>query len=138
MINRKNSIAADPKKQLNKAIHLLSLRPRSVAELKQRGLDKAVPKLIELDLIDDQKFAAWWVDQRVRSNPRGNIALKSELIQKGIDREIIASVLLSKDEELDLAQKLLAKKNLDRPRAQRLLLSRGFSPDIVFQLINNI
>ena len=125
---------ADPKKQLNKAVHLLSFRPRSAVELKQRGLAAAIPKLIELDLIDDQKFARWWVDQRVRLNPRGNIALKTELMQKGIDREIIDSVLLSKDQEIDLAKKLLAKKNLDQPRAQRLLLSRGFSSDIVYSL----
>jgi len=125
---------ADPKKQLNKAVHLLSFRPRSAVELKQRGLAAAIPKLIELDLIDDQKFARWWVDQRVRLNPRGNIALKTELMQKGIDREIIDSVLLSKDQEIDLAKKLLAKKNLDQPRAQRFLLSRGFESDVVFQL----
>ena len=125
---------ADPKKQLNKAIHLLSFRPRSAAELKQRGLAAAIPQLIELDLLDDQKFARWWVDQRLAFRPRGNIALKSELIQKGIDREIIESVLLSKEEEISLAKKLLAKKNLDKPRAQRLLLSRGFSPDIVYSL----
>ena len=125
---------ADPKKQLNKAVHLLSFRPRSAAELKQRGLGAVIPQLIELDLIDDQKFAQWWVEQRVNSNPRGNIGLKAELQQKGIDREIIDSVLLSKDQETDLAKKLLAKKNLDKPRAQRLLLSRGFSSDIVYSL----
>jgi len=43
-------------------------------------------------------------------------------------------VLLTKDQENDLAKKLLAKKNLDQPRAQRLLLSRGFSSDIVYSL----
>ena len=135
MINRKNT-EADPKKQLNKAIHLLSFRPRSAAELKQRGLAAAIPQLIELDLLDDQKFARWWVDQRLAFRPRGNIALKSELIQKGIDREIIESVLLSKEEEISLAKKLLAKKNLDKPRAQRLLLSRGFSREVVYQLVD--
>ena len=125
---------ADPKKQLNKAVHLLSFRPRSAAELKQRGLAAAIPKLIELDLIDDQKFAKWWVEQRCLLNPRGNIGLQAELQQKGIDREIIASVLLSREEESDLAKKLLAKKNLDKPRVQRFLLSRGFSSDIVYSL----
>lgn len=135
MINRKNSIAVDPKKQLNKAIHLLSLRPRSVTELKQRGLSEAIPKLIELDLIDDQKFANWWVEQRCRLNPRGNIALKTELIQKGIDQDIIASVMLTREEETRLAKKLLAKKKLDKLRGQRFLLARGFSSDIVYQLI---
>lgn len=135
MINRKNTTAADPEKLLSRALNSLSYRPRSIAEIRQRGLEAVIPKLIELDLLDDQKFAEWWVDQRRTFRPRGNIALKTELIQKGIDREIIASVLLTKDQELDLAQKLLAKKNLDKPRAQRLLLSRGFSPDVVFQLI---
>lgn len=135
MINRKNTTAADPEKLLSRALNSLSSRPRSIAEIRQRGLEAVIPKLIELDLLDDQKFAEWWVDQRRTFRPRGNIALKTELIQKGIDREIIASVLLTKDQELDLAQKLLAKKNLDKPRAQRLLLSRGFSPDVVFQLI---
>ena len=126
---------ADPKKQLNKAVHLLSFRPRSAAELKQRGLGAAIPKLIELDLIDDKKFAQWWVEQRCLLNPRGNIGLQAELQQKGIDREIIESVLLTKDQEVALAKKLLTKKNLDKSRVQRFLLSRGFSNDIVYQLI---
>jgi len=134
MINRKNT-GVDPKKLINKALHFLSYRPRSKAELAQRGLAAVIPRLVELDLVDDQKFAQWWVDQRIRLNPRGNIALKSELTQKGIDREIIASVLLSPDQEMALAKKLLSKKNLVKPRAQRFLLSRGFSADVVYRLI---
>ena len=102
--------------------------------MRRRGLTAVIPKLIELDLLDDQKFARWWVDQRLTFRPRGNIALKSELAQKGIDREIIASVLLSKEKEIKLAKKLLSKKNLDKPRAQRFLLARGFSSDIVYPL----
>lgn len=130
----KVGIGADPKKLINKALHFLSYRPRSLAELKQRGLAAVIPQLIDLDLVDDQKFAAWWVDQRRTFRPRGNIALKTELIQKGIAREIIASVMLTREEETRLAKKLLAKKNLDKPRGQRFLLARGFSPDIVFQV----
>jgi regulatory protein len=133
MISRKNSLAAGPEKLLNRAIKLLSLRPRSAAELKQRGLAAAIPKLVELGLIDDQKFAHWWVEQRCRLNPRGNLALRIELKQKGIDQEIIESVLLPKEQEIKLAKKLLAKKRpADKAAAQRLLLSRGFSPEIVY------
>lgn len=127
---------ADPKKLINKALHFLSYRPRSLAELKQRGLAAVIPQLIDLDLVDDQKFAEWWVDQRRTFRPRGNIALKTELIQKGIAREIIASVMLTREEETRLAKKLLAKKKLDKVKAQRLLLSRGFSSDIVFRLVD--
>ncbi|MDZ4228926.1 MAG: RecX family transcriptional regulator [Patescibacteria group bacterium] len=126
---------ADPRSLLSKAINLLSYRPRSVAEIKQRGLAAAIPQLIELDLLDDQKFARWWVDQRLTFRPKGNRALTAELLAKGIDREIIASVMLTREEETRLAKKLLVKKNLDKPHAQRYLLARGFSSDIVFQLI---
>lgn len=132
---KKSSTEADPEKLLTKALNLLSYRPRSVAEMRRRGLAAVIPKLIELDLLDDQKFARWWVEQRSRFRPRGRIALKSELFQKGVAREIVESALPTKEQELKLAKKLLAKKKLDKPRAQRLLLSRGFSPDIVFGLI---
>ncbi|MEA3355380.1 MAG: regulatory protein RecX, partial [Patescibacteria group bacterium] len=89
----------------NKTLKLLSYRPRSTGEIKFRlkRLNYATPALInqtidyfiDADLLNDQKFAEWWVDQRTTHRPKGNIALKSELIQKGIDHSIINSVLLS-------------------------------------------
>lgn len=130
----KTATAAGPEKQLIKALKLLSYRPRSEGELRRRGLAAALPQLRAMDLIDDKKFASWWVDQRVRFNPRGNVALKAELFQKGIDRQIVESVMLSNDQEEKLARRLLSKKELDKPQAQRLLLSRGFSSGLVFRL----
>jgi regulatory protein len=132
-------------KLLTKALNLLSYRPRSEREIRTR-LEKLsddkqlIEKVIGLcrqdKLLDDLEFAKWWVRQRLTFRPRGNRALTAELMQKGIDRQIINRVLLSKEKEKELAQKLLSKKSLDKVRAQRLLLTRGFSPEIVFGLIN--
>ena len=119
----KPNTEADPEKQLNKALNVLSYRPRSVAEMRRRGLAAVIPKLIELDLLDDQKFARWWVDQRLRFRPKGNRALTAELLAKGIDREIISQVLLSPEQERQLAIKLRGKYSLSQLR------SRGFPID---------
>jgi regulatory protein len=136
----------DLEKLLIKAINLLSYRPRSEAEMRFRLarlkpekeiLEQVVNLLYQDKLLNDEEFAQWWVGQRLEFRPRGNRALSAELMQKGIDRQIIAAVLPSKEQEKKLAQKLLSKKKLDKPRAQRLLLSRGFSPDIVYQFDSN-
>lgn len=144
----------DPKKDeaarqklINKGFKLLSYRPRSVNELKFRlGRYKyATPELvrqtieylIDAGLLDDQKFSAWWVDQRTTHRPKGNIALKTELIQKGVDRSIIDSVLLTPDQETKLAKKILDTKNItDKQKAYQYLYSRGFSSSIINSIFN--
>jgi|APSaa5957512576_1039674.scaffolds.fasta_scaffold71948_2 regulatory protein len=122
----------------NKTLRLLSYRPRSIFEIKQKlsRLKYATPDLItqtldyfiNASLLDDQKFASWWVEQRTTHRPKGNIALKSELFQKGVDQSIIDSVLLSSEQEKDLAKKLLkSKKITDKQKAYKYLYSRGFT-----------
>ena len=110
----------------DKALRLLSYRPRSIREITQRltktnadtnTINRVINNLIDQNLLNDQEFAKWWVEQRVKFRPRGNFALTQELAQKGIAREIIESVLLSPAAERQLAKKL--------PKEKRL--SRGFS-----------
>lgn len=113
-----------------KALRLLSYRPRSIKEIKKRltktnadthTINRVIDNLINQNLLNDREFAHWWVDQRVKFRPRGNYALTQELVQKGLDREIIDSVLLSFDAELALAKKLPPSK----------LSSRGFSFSVI-------
>lgn len=115
---------------IQKALRLLSYRPRSLAEIKLRlsktntdskTINSVIDQLQDQGLLDDQDFAAWWVDQRTSFRPRGNFALKQELKQKGISDSIINSVLLTFDQELKLAKKL--------PPSQ--LSRRGFSFRII-------
>ncbi len=131
---RPSKNAPEPKKPLeyflNRAIKLLSYRPRSVAEISLRlrhasalpsQIDQVIAKLTALDLLDDLKFSRWWVDQRVNASPRGNIALNQELGQKGVSRDIIEQVLLSFEAEVALAKKVPAAKRLSRGFSWRVL-----------------
>jgi len=140
---------ADRQKLINKGLKLLSFRPRSVSEIKFRlsKLKVATPALvkevldylIDTDLLDDHKFAAWWVEQRSNHKPKGNIALKSELFQKGIDQSIIKASLLSSEDEKKLANKSLkSKKIVDRQKAYQYLYSRGFTSEIINSSIDEI
>ena len=84
------------------ALRLISNRPRSIKEVKDRmkekGIDDAVQERVvtrfaELDLLDDIAFARYWIDQRARFKPRGIPLLQQELRQKGVDQQIIQDLL---------------------------------------------
>lgn len=89
------------------AYKYLSYRPRSIAEVERNLRDKsydefvveqAVTRLKELQLVDDLAFAQFWVEQRDTFKPRSAMALRQELMQKGVARDIIDDVLADVDE----------------------------------------
>jgi regulatory protein len=78
------------------ALRLLSSRPRSENEMRtrlaMRGVDPAaiddeIERLHNAGLLDDQKFAQAWVEDRKRVSPRGRRMLRYELLGRGIDPE---------------------------------------------------
>jgi regulatory protein len=94
-------------KTLQAAWRLLQARPRSVAELRERlqrkqmppaAIEQAIARLHELEMLDDAAFARFWVENRNTCRPRGPQALRQELSQKGISRDVITATLA--DEEL--------------------------------------
>lgn len=100
------------------AYRYLSYRPRSIAELKRQlgkkgfneeTIDQVIDRLSELELIDDLAFGRYWVEQRETFKPRGRRALRYELYQKGIDREIVDLVVADVD-ETEAAKKAARKK----------------------------
>lgn len=131
-----------------KALNLLSFRPRSVNEIKFRlkrlGADMAlVDKLVELlledGLLNDEKFARWWVEQRIKFRPKGNTALKSELMQKGVDSGTISSILLTSEQEKMIARDLVSQKGWeDRETITSRLLTRGFSSNTITAIIDEL
>jgi regulatory protein len=143
-VKQKNKISSDFQKILDKVYRFLSLRPRSEKEvadyLKKKKIsslevEKIFKILKEQKLIDDWEFAKWWIDQRETFKPKGKIALRVELKQKGISQEIIEKVLAQIDEE-SLAKKALVKRieiycKLPQKeflrRISQFLSSRGFS-----------
>jgi regulatory protein len=139
---------AEYRQALDRALRLLVARPRSEAEVRRYLADKAVApdiaqqvvdRLAELALIDDQAFAAWWVDNRSHHRPRGAWALKQELLQRGVARALIDEAIEGLDEaELATAVALKqtsAYRNLDgvafRRRLQGFLQRRGFRGDAI-------
>ncbi|MFQ5435368.1 MAG: regulatory protein RecX [Anaerolineae bacterium] len=90
------------------ALRLLNYRPRSAAEIR-RGLRKkgftddiiqpVIDRLTAVDLLNDEAFARYWVDQRETFKPRSQFALRQELQQKGVSRDIIDAALETVDEE---------------------------------------
>jgi regulatory protein len=93
---------------LQKAITFLSYKPRSEGEvrknLKKKGVDdhvitEVMERLQSGGLVDDQKFAHLWIENRSEFRPRGSRVLRMELRQKGIHEEIIDSVTSNIDED---------------------------------------
>lgn len=137
-----------------KALHLLSYRPRSQAEV-ERNLRKhaasdeiieaVVARLSKNRLIDDTEFAQRWVENRNTFRPRGAFALRSELRQKGVADKVIDQALEGLDED-SLAQAAAEKKlrqlnELDWQDFRRKLSAhlgrRGFSYEIVASTVRS-
>jgi regulatory protein len=145
---------------LNAAARFLEVRSRSIEEVRrhlaQAGYrlelaDAAVTRLTELGMLDDGTFARTWVESRDRARPRSEAALRRELAQKGIGRELSDEVLAERkavepggDEggggpDMAAAQRLLHKKASTlgriadprerRRRAYALLARNGFDPE---------
>jgi regulatory protein len=80
--------------------------------------------LEQVGLLDDVKFAAFWVDQRQTFSPRGARALRAELAAKGVASALIDSAVQpARDAEDDLAYRAAARQ------ARRKVSVRGASED---------
>ncbi len=84
------------------AVRFLASRPRSEAEVRRnlqkktfddRVIDATVQRLSNLGYLDDEAFARYWIENRETFKPRGPMALRYELRQKGISDRVIDSTL---------------------------------------------
>ena len=103
------------------AVRYLASRPKSVTEiarhLRSKRYDdddvaRAIDRLRAQRYVDDEAFARYWVEQRERFKPRGDRALRTELVQKGVSRDVIEVVLGERAPDADVE---LAKRALSRP-----------------------
>ncbi|TSC54136.1 MAG: regulatory protein, partial [Microgenomates group bacterium LiPW_16] len=104
-------------------------------------------KLQSLNYINDEEFARWWIEQRATFRPRGKMALRVELRQKGVEKEISDKVVSEKVDELSLAKKAVAKKlkiyqNLPSQefcqKMTAFLARRGFSWETIKEVVDEI
>ena len=107
-------------KSLDKLLKFATLRPRSEKEIKDWFRRKKVHESIQkrlfnrlkrLELIEDRKFAQWWVEQRLQFKFKSKRELIYELRMKGIDKKTIDGVLSETEiDEEKIARELLNAK----------------------------
>ena len=133
------------------AVHYLAGRPHTVAEIHRHLRSKkfdadtivhAIDRLRAQRYVDDEAFARWWVAQRERFKPRGDRALRTELAQKGVARDVVDVVLGERapDADVEQARRALSRpltRWADMPDAERkrkihaYLAARGFDYDTI-------
>jgi regulatory protein len=137
------------------AVRFLGPRPRSIAEIRRHlrtkrfddaAQDQAIDALRTQGYVDDEAFARYWVEQRAKFRPKGDRALVSELMAKGVPRETIDLVIGAADPGAEVTR---ARDALRRPLArwlaldpperkrkiQQYLAARGFSYDVIEEVI---
>ncbi|MBN1963434.1 MAG: RecX family transcriptional regulator [Anaerolineae bacterium] len=134
------------------AVRFLSYRARSIHEVRQNltkkdfspaTIDEAIARLERLGYLSDLAFARMWTGNRDAFNPKGPLALRQELRQKGVPQPIIEQAL----GELDFSDAAYraAHKQATRLRDQdsrvfkqklyQFLARRGFKSDTVRDVI---
>lgn len=155
---------AETGKLFDSSLNFLSYRPRSQKEVEEylvgriskkenvkisqaRESDliaEVVKKLKKYHYLKDEEFAKWWIASRERSRPKGKIILKSELMQKGIAKEIIEELLSRVGSQKNSAIKAVEKKiprwkNLKtiefKKKIYSYLSSRGFEFDTIREVV---
>ena len=109
--------AAGSRRALNSALNSLDYRDHSEKEIRAKLMrkhgaeyvDEAVEKLIELDLINDRRYAENYARELFEHKKFGKIRIKSELIAKGIASDIASETVnsLFEDEEPDNIQRIV-------------------------------
>lgn len=104
--------------------------------------DLLIERLKKKSLVNDVQFAADWVRARRISRKKGNIAIRAELFNKGIDKAVIEEAFSSQSLALsqeDIAMDALEKKvrlwqNLSKlefkQKAFSFLMRKGFEYEV--------
>jgi regulatory protein len=147
------------KRAKSHALRYLSYRDRSKLEVTQYlekkehshpVIQQAIETLIKQGYVNDQKFALEWGRYKINKQKLGKSRLYVELLNKGIDKEILEStmaVLYENNPEAELAtqcarKKMNSLKGVEEEKKKRRLIQylkrRGFSSDIIYQSLKNV
>jgi regulatory protein len=139
-------------------LRLLTARARTRAELAGQLAKRGYPddlsarvldRLTDVGLVDDTGFAEQWVHSRRANAGKGKRALAAELHTKGVDNDVITSVLggINPAAERGRAEQLvratLPRENLgddDDARVSRRLVAmlarRGFDQTMAYDVVS--
>ncbi len=137
------------------ALRFLDYRPRSRAEVRHNLEKHAIPPEVITDvfkrlersgLVNDERFAQDWVENRSEFRPRSRRALAFELRQRGLDDSAIEKALEGLNEETMAYQAALKQARHFEGLQLRdfnnklgsFLARRGFSYEIIKQVVAKV
>jgi regulatory protein len=141
---------------LDAALRFLAARPRSEQEIRRRltekgqapdRIDRVIARLRELQLADDRAFADFWLENRALHRPRGARALKVELLQKGVARDVVDQAIDPTHDESEDAYRAAGRRAatlsiLDerqfRQRLAQFLQRRGFGWESIEPVVERL
>lgn len=139
-------------------LRLLTIRARTRSELHDALLARNVPadvadrvldRLASVGLVDDQAFAARFVETRHQDRGLAGRELARQLRDKGIEESVIADAVstVDADQELATARKLVKRKlatmtrldpQVQTRRLAGLLARKGYAPSTAFQIVREV
>jgi regulatory protein len=144
-------------KTFERALNLLSHKPRSLAEMRARLMEKdwadeavvdqVLSRLGELGYLNDEEFAVNFANSRLTAKPIGRSRMRRDLQRKKLPSEIVENALdeaYEQQSEEELIERAISKRvrlkgaPATREEAKRLfdyLIRRGFSYDLVIRKV---
>ena len=116
-------------------------------EVDQTAQARVMEYLTQHKYIDDERFTRAFVNDKIKYNKWGRRKIEQALWAKRIPRETMNSVLneIDDSEYLSVLRPLLAAKRRsikaanayeEKVKLMRFALSRGFTPDLIYQCID--
>jgi regulatory protein len=145
---------------MERALKLLSFKPRSIAQMRERLLekewaeeaivDRVVERLKELGYLNDEQFAASYASARLSARPLGRTRLRRDLQNKKLPSQITEQTLdevYADGGEEDLIDRAIAKRLRlkgapktpeDVKKLFDYLMRRGFSYQLVLRKVRQL
>ena len=140
------------------AVGVLARRMRTVRDLRrlmrnraeegeagERAMDAVCARLKDLGYLSDTRFAADYTRLRKENEKFGKRRVQQDLMQKGVQKDLIATTLATAYDEVDevgLAREYVAKKRMKRPvdqketaRVMGRLMRAGFSSSVIYKVL---
>ena len=139
------------------ALRLIEFKDRTEKELREKlkeknydenSIDDEIEFLKNYGYIDDKRYAEHFVNDAINLKKWGKIRIRSELLRKGIDRDIVDNAIDDAFEDIGdnlvFSQMQTRFKNSDfsnikeRTRIFNFFMRRGFSPDEIKGAMNKM
>lgn len=140
------------------ALNLLSRKSYTIAQIyekleaKEYEMDiiqDVLKRLVDVGLLNDEQYAATYINHQVIMGKKGPNKIKQELLQRGISERIIQKYLTLYEEEVQLEHAMKLANQLIRTnrkygphfikqKIQQHLMTKGFNRSVIEEVINNI